>query len=185
MPHAEHPHAFGYRGFGGIIEGNQQIRDALAAGADGDGERAAHRPQSAIKRQFAHQHMLVRYVAADGSHRTQDAERHGQIETRAFLADVGGRQVNGHGFVGVTEARIQQRGLDALPALAHGRIGHADSDEIARVAAGVHIHLDVNQVRFDSKDSRTAGPEKGHRLGSGYSTENVSRVSYICWPTLS
>ncbi len=100
--------------------------------------------------------------SADGAHRAQDAERHRQIETRAFLADVGRRQVDGDGFVRITEAGIEQRGLDALAALAHGRIGHADRDEIARVAAGIHVHLDVDQVRFDSKDSRAAGPEKGH-----------------------
>ena len=101
-------------------------------------------------------------ASSHGSHRAQNAERHGQIESRAFLADIGGREVDGDGFVGIAEARIEQGGLDALAALAHGGVGHADRDEIARVAAGVHIHLDVDQVRFDSKDSRTAGPEKGH-----------------------
>ena len=101
-------------------------------------------------------------MAADGSHRAQNAERHRQIETRAFLANIGRRKIDGDGLVGITESGIEQRGLDALAAFAHRRIRHADGDEIARVSAGIHIHLDVDQVRFDSKDSRAAGPEKGH-----------------------
>ena len=40
--------------------------------------------------------------------------------------------------------------------------GMPDGDEIARASARIHVHFDVDQVRFDSKDSRTAGPEKGH-----------------------
>ena len=160
MPHPENSHAFGDRGFGGVVERNQQIRNALAARADSDGERAAHRPQRAIERKFAHQQVFV--GAADRSHRAQDPESHRQIEPRALLAHVGRRQIDGDRFVGIAEAGIEQRGLDALAAFAHRRIGHADRDEIARAAAGVHVHLDVDQVRFNSKDSRAAGPEKGH-----------------------
>ena len=183
VAHAENVNALRDGGFGGVIKRNQKIRNALAAGADGDGERATHRPQSAIERQLAHQHVLI--ATADGSHRAQDSESHGQIETRAFLAHIGGCKIDGDGFVGVTETGIKQRALDTFPAFAHRCVGHADGDEIARVAAGVHVHLDVNQVRFYSKDSRATGPEKGHSPGSGYSTENVSRVSYIWWPRLS
>jgi len=105
VAHPENVHTLRNGGFGGVIKRNQKIRNALAAGADGDGERATHRPQSAIERQFAHQHVFI--AMAHGSHRAQDAQSHRQIETRAFLAHIGGRQIDGDGFVRVTEAGIQ------------------------------------------------------------------------------
>lgn len=72
------------------------------------------------------------------------------------------REVDGNRFIGVTEAGIQQRRFDAFPALANGSVGHADGDEIAGATAGIHVHLDVDQVRFNPEDSRAARAKQGH-----------------------
>ena len=127
--------------------------------AGGDGQRPAHRAERAVERQLAHQKMLIGRLRQ--AHRAQNPDSHGQIEPRAFLANIGRRQVDGDGFVGIAEAGVQQRRLDALPALAHRRIGHAHGDKIARRSV-VHIHFDVDQVRFNAEDSGGAGSEKGH-----------------------
>ena len=42
------------------------------------------------------------------AHRAQDAERHRQVEARAFLAHVGRREVDGDAFVGIAEAGVDQ-----------------------------------------------------------------------------
>ena len=79
------------------------------------------------------------------------AERHGQIERRAFLADVGGRQIDRDGLRRrIIEAAIAQRGLDALAAFVHGIVRQAHDVEIARLA-GPDVHLDLDEVGVDSK----------------------------------
>ena len=41
----------------------------------------------------------------------EDAERHRQVESRAFLADVGRGQVDGDAFIGIAEAGVEQRAI--------------------------------------------------------------------------
>ena len=160
MPHPEYVDSFGDRGFCCVVGGYQQIRDALAAGAHRDRQHTPHRPKSAIQRQFANQHVLV--GGGHRPHRSQDSERHGQIEAGAFLANIGRSKIDGYRLVRIPEAGIQQRRLDPFAALAHRGVRHADRDEVARAPTGIHVHFDVNQVRFDAEHSRTASPKKGH-----------------------
>ena len=84
------------------------------------------------------------------AHRTQDAHCHRQIEPRAFLLKIRRRQINGHRFIRIAEARIEHRAFDTLAALAHRQVRHADSDEIT-ARAGVHVNLDVDKMRVDAK----------------------------------
>ena len=104
--------------------------------------------------------MLVQ--TADGAHRAENAERHRQVEPRAFLADVGGSQIDGDALVGVAEAGVDQSALDALAAFAHGHVGHADDHGVARVALGKHVHLNVDEVRVNAVYGGAAGFEEGH-----------------------
>ncbi len=60
---------------------------------------------------------------------------------------------------GIAKAGIHQRRFDALAALAHGEIGHADHGEIARRSGREHVDFDVDQVRIDAINCGAAGPE--------------------------
>ncbi len=56
----------------------------------------------------------------------------GRSKPAPSLRTLAGRQVDGDGLVGVAEAGVHERRLDALAALPHRRVGHADHDEVAR-----------------------------------------------------
>ena len=88
--------------------GHHQIPDPLPCGrCDRDRERSAHRPHAAVERQLPDEQMLIR--ARHHAHRAQNPQSHRQIEPRALLAHVGRRQVDGDRFIGVAEARVDQR----------------------------------------------------------------------------
>ena len=57
-------------------------------------KRAAHRTHAAVQRQFAQKNILIQRLAEKCSLAAQNSQRHGQIERRAFLANVGGRQIH-------------------------------------------------------------------------------------------
>ncbi len=129
---AVHLDVLHHRRFGRILHGNNDAGDPVFTRANGHRERAANRTDGAIQREFANQQVLVELF--DHAHRAQDAERHRQIEARAFLAHVGRRQVDGDSLVGIAESGVDERALDALAALADGGVGHADHDGVARRA---------------------------------------------------
>ena len=60
-----------------------------------DRQHAAHRPQRAVERQLADEQRVRDRVRADHLRRAQQADRDRQVERRAVLAQVGGREVDG------------------------------------------------------------------------------------------
>ncbi len=74
----------------------------------------------------------------------------GKIERRAFLANVGGRQIDGDALQRKIVAAIFQRGLDALAAFLHGNVRQADNIEIAGPARA-DVHFDFHEVGVDAK----------------------------------
>ena len=105
--------------------------------------------------------------ALHGAHRAQDPHGHGQVEAGAFLAHVGGREIDGDAFVGIAEAGVDERALDALAAFPDGDVGHADHDGIPRVAGCEHVDFDIDQVSIDAVNRGAAGLEQRHENGSG------------------
>jgi len=160
VAHAIHAHAFHHRGLGRIFRRHNQVGDAHIARADRYRQRPAHRANRAVERQFPDQHVLVQ--ALHRAHRAQDPQRHRQVEAGPFLAHVGRRQVDGELFVRIPEARIDQRALDPLAALAHGGVGHADHHGIARVARRKHVDFDIDQVSIDAIDGSAARFKQRH-----------------------
>ncbi len=102
MLQSEHAHASGDGGLGAIIGRHHQVPKALPLRRDGDREGTSHRPQRAIQRQFADEEVIL--GQRDDAHRSQDPQRHRQVEARAFLAHVGRSQVDRDRLVGVAEA---------------------------------------------------------------------------------
>ena len=77
----------------------------------------------------------------------EDPHGNREVVTAAFLRQVGGRQVDGDASRREVEARIEDGGADAVPALPDGGFREADEGELrqARSAAG----LDAYRRRFD------------------------------------
>ena len=86
----------------------------------------------------------------------------GRSNPAPSFAHVGRREVDGDGFVGIAESGIDERGLDALAALAHRHVGHTDRDEIARRARLVHVDFDIDQVSIDAVYGSAASLEQRH-----------------------
>jgi hypothetical protein len=171
---AVHVDAFHHGRLGGVLGGNDQVGDALLARADGDGQRAAHGAYGAIERKLADEDVLVQGLHR--AHGAQDADGHGQIEAGAFLAHVGRGQVDGDAFVGVAEAGIDERALDALAAFADGDVGHADHYGVPRVAGREHVDFDIDQVSIDAIDRSAAGLEERHENDSGAGAAKLSTI---------
>jgi hypothetical protein len=112
----------------------------------------------AVQRQLAEDDHLVEPLAEKRALAAQDGKRHRQIKCRAFLADVGGRQVDGDALEWEIVAAILERGLDALAAFLHGDVGKADHVEIARFAR-TDVHLHLHEVGVDAENGGAEGFE--------------------------
>jgi len=56
--------------------------------------------------------------------------------------------------------------FNALAALAHCGIGHADGNEIARCARLVHVDFDIDQMSIDAINGSAAGLKQRHAAGA-------------------
>ena len=99
---------------------------------------------------------------ADGAHRSQNGGGHWKVKAGALFPYIGGSQVYRYGLAGIAETRIEQGRFDAFPAFPYGSIGHADSNEIAVVAAGIHVDLNVDDMCVYTLNSCAVGAEQCH-----------------------
>jgi len=143
-----------------IFSRQDDIRNPHIARADRDRKRAAHRTDSPVERELADQNMPVEGLYSP--HGAEDAERHGQIESAPFLANIGWRQIDRNLLPGIDKPGVDEGALDTLAALAYGRIGHAHHNRIARIAAREHIHFDVDQMGVNAVNGGAAGLEERH-----------------------
>ena len=127
---------------------------------------SAPRTGRAVKRQLAG-HQMAPHGLYD-AHGAEDSDRHRQVEARALFADVGRGEIDGHRLVGVSEAGVEERGLDSLPALAHGDVGHTDHAGVLCRTAGIHVDFDVDQVRVNAIHRSRLRFEQSHREMSVY-----------------
>jgi hypothetical protein len=75
-----------------------------------------------------------------------EAQRHGQIECGAFLADIGGGEIDGDRMPGrKIEAAIAQSGANAFAAFFHGDVRQADDREMALVRRH-DVHLGFDEI---------------------------------------
>ena len=78
-----------------------------ALAREGDGQHAGDRAHRAVQRQLAHGEEARRVAALHLAGGHEDAQRDGQVEARAFLADIRRRQVHHQAHVeGELELRV-------------------------------------------------------------------------------
>src|SRR5712692_862640 len=138
--------------------------------------RAAHRTYAAIERKLAEENEPVERLAKERALAAQDAERHGQIESRAFLADVGRGEVDGDALRrGEIEAAVLQCRLDALAAFLDGNVRQAHHVKIAQ-AARADVHLDFDEVGINAVNGGAQALEKhGTREANGFAVERLTQ----------
>lgn len=117
-----------HAGFGRVLDRDEQPGFAGGAGLHGDLQNAFDGANGAVQGEFADKHIFVEIVANHLICRGDDADRDRQIETRAFLANVGGREINCAAAQRRFEPGICQSGAHPVARFLHGRVGQANND---------------------------------------------------------
>ena len=114
----------------------------------GDRQDATHAVHATVETELAQDTPGGEIGEASLAVRGEDAERDGQVVVRPFLADAGGRQVDGDAALRVLEAGVAQRRADPVGGLAHGAVGEADGRRVRE--PGGDVDLDVDDERIDA-----------------------------------
>ena len=111
---------------------------------------------SAVERELAKDYQFRDVPPADDAAGREDAERDGQVERRAGLAEIRGSEVDRDPVRWKFEAGVANRCAHAIAALADARVGQAHHRK-ARQPAGDE-DLDVNLTGFQAEERR--GPQR-------------------------
>ena len=149
-------HRAGPGGFGALGARADQAK-LPRPGADRGRQHARHRRQRAIQRQFAKRREFRDGVARDDLHRSEHAERDGQVEMAAFLQQVGGGEVHDHPLRRQGQADGGQRRADAFLALGHRLVRQADDEEGGQPLGQLHLDLDGDGLDAGEGEGRDAG----------------------------
>jgi hypothetical protein len=132
------------------VRRQQQPPHARAPGCHGNREHAANAVDGTVERQFAEDHGIVDGPSVQLSRGGEQSERNGQVEGRACLADIGGREVDRDAVGRELEARVSNGGPHAIAALANGRVGQTDHGEVGE--AERYVDLDMHRVGVHAED---------------------------------
>ncbi len=130
-----------HRRFLGVFRRDEDACAPFAAGAQRDGQHPPHSPHVAAQRQLADHAEPREVVGVNLARRRQHAEGDRQVETRTFLADVGGGEVDGDAPHRRLKRRVQQRGHHPVAALFYGRIRKSNDDDLEIAMSGVDFNL--------------------------------------------
>ncbi len=162
--------------FRGIIGGHKDMLQPFGAGQGGQRQDALGVAGGAVQRQLADEDGLFQFVGPNLAGGSQHADGNGQVVSRAFLAQIGRGQIDGQAVVGgEAQAAVLDGGIDAVAALANGRIGQADQREVRRAAD--NIDFDFDQFGIQTNDGATEN--LGEHDDSKYSIALVA-YRYTC-----
>ncbi len=117
--------------------------------AFGNGEHASDAPEPAVERELTARCMLGEPIARDLPRRGQKRERDWQIEARALLLQLGGREIDRRPVAGPFELGGFDPAPDALLRLLAGAVDKADDGERRHAALNVRLHLDTARLQAD------------------------------------
>ena len=143
-------------GLGAAGGGADQPAIGLRGGHRG-GQGADDRDERAVERQFAESHVRCDGVGGQDLHRGENRQRDGQIEMRALLGQVGGREVDGDALGREGEAHRGHRGAHAFLGLGDRLVGQAHEIERGQTGGDGALHLDeagVHALECDSVGAR-------------------------------
>lgn len=113
-------------------------------------DSAPGRTQRPVQSQFADHAVLLQSVGTELAAGDQNPERNRQIERCRLLGEIGGRQVDHNPVNGSDVPAVDQRPLDAVRALADGRLGESDQNCL-RHRRGGDVDLDFDRSGFDAE----------------------------------
>jgi len=139
----DHGDAPDHCGLLGISRGDEETPHSAAPTMQRDGEHATNGLDPSVERELAQGHRIVNPSRLEYAGGGENAQRHGQIEGRAHLADLGGRQIDGDPVHGEFEPRVADRRPHAITALAHRGVGEAHRRERRQARRHVDLYEDV------------------------------------------
>ena len=134
--------ALDHGGLGGVGGRQHHAAAARRPGAQGDGQRAAHRPEIALETQLADDEIAVEPPGRELAAGEQDAERDREIERRACLRAIRGREIARDALERERESRAGERGGHPLSAFLYGALRQTDRGERRQPVGEVNLHLD-------------------------------------------
>jgi site-specific DNA recombinase len=136
------------RGFGGVRRRHDHAGELGGARGGRDRQRAADRVHAPVEPELAHHAPAPEIRQARRSLGGEKRQRDRQVEGDAFLPDARRCEVHRDPTLRVVEARVPERGADAIPRLAHGAVGEPDGRGLRQ--ARRHVDLDVDEERIDA-----------------------------------
>ena len=127
---------------------DQQAAVARAPGAQRGVQRAPDRPQLSAQRELAGQRVAMEVLGRHLSARREQAHGDREVEARARLPHVRGREVDGQPLLREIQPGVQQRRSDALTRLADRAV--RQSDERERREPLAHVDLDGDLLGADA-----------------------------------
>ena len=139
-------------GLGRILARQHHARELGRAREQRGRQRALDTLDAPVEREFA-EHQIGAQARAILQHvlRGENSERERKIERRAFLARVGGREVDSHLARREIEAGIFQRRLDAIERLLDRALGQADQPMRRHSGADVDFDFDRKRVNANQR----------------------------------
>ena len=136
------------RGLGGILARQHHARELRRAREQRGRQRTLDTLDAPVEREFA-EHQVGAQARAILQHvlRGENSKRERKIERRAFLARVGGREVDSHLARREIEAGIFERRLDPIERLLDRALGQPD--QAMRRHAGADVDFDFDRKRVN------------------------------------
>ncbi len=124
-------------------------------------QHAGRRRDSRVEAQFADDEIVGERLGIDHAHRGEQTERDRQVEMRAFLGQIGGREIDHDPLGRQREPHRRDRPAHALAALANRLV--AEPDHVEPRQAGDQLHLDLDRARLEP-EIRHRGYARDHPL---------------------
>ena len=148
-------------GFAEVPARDHHLADPLAVGRAQHRQHPAHGAQRTVEAELAEEQRAPQLVRVELDACPRDRDRDGQVEGGAHFGHAGGCEVHGHAAGREREARLAERGADAIAALVHDAVGLAD--DVERRQPRARLDLDGNPHAVDHVER---GAERAHEHGS-------------------
>jgi hypothetical protein len=110
-------------------------------GSEGYGQGSLDGADGSGQGQLTDEEVVVEQAGEHLVGGTKHAYGDGQVEARAFLADVGGGEVDGDAAIGVAIAGVQDRSANPVSRFLDGSIGQPDYNGSRVSCSGIYLHF--------------------------------------------
>jgi hypothetical protein len=153
-------------GLAALARGADQA-EFFRRGAEGGREHARDGLDPPVEREFAEGCEPLHDVAGQHLHRREQPDRDRQVEMRALLLEVGGREIDQDALGRECEAHRVQRRADALARLADRLVRQPHDHEVRQPVADLHLDFDGHGLDADEREGVHAGDGPGARVPVG------------------